>query len=123
MAFMKTFTVLILVIILIAIFSDVTSQQSTAVNASTDTCPVPSAKHNLWGYKVEAGCTCTNIKDCIGVTGELVRMVKLQGWKCDSLSNVHKSQWDGNFMLNCDRNSHVYEIEDMGGRWIVIVKD
>ena len=53
----------------------------------------------------------------------MVEMVKLQGYRCDSVSSASMFFFGGGYTLKCNRYRYEYEIEDHGGKWIVRVID
>jgi hypothetical protein len=58
----------------------------------------------------------------ISLFNDLVRMVRASGYRCDSISSMRPFLTSRGFKLLCNRFDYVYEIEDKGGRWQVIVK-
>ncbi|MEZ8188225.1 hypothetical protein ACED29_20665 [Shewanella sp. 5S214] len=46
-------------------------------------------------------------------------MVIGSGYRCDSVSAITRSSWDGNFTLLCNGYNYKYQIEDKGGNWTV----
>jgi len=54
--------------------------------------------------------------------GALQGLVKLYGYKCDSVNFALRSNWDGSFSVSCNNNRYSYKIKDVGGRWTVKVK-
>jgi hypothetical protein len=46
-------------------------------------------------------------------------LVRLHGWKCDSVSGLVPFITTRGFYLTCNYNSYRYEIEDRGGNWEV----
>lgn len=51
-----------------------------------------------------------------------VQMVRLNGYRCDSVSSMQKFLLSRGFHLFCNQFNYHFEIEDKGGRWIVTVK-
>ena len=57
------------------------------------------------------------------VVESLVALVRLRGYRCDSVSGAVPSVFRaGKFTLNCNQFRYAYVIEDRGGHWIVRVK-
>ena len=57
------------------------------------------------------------------VVESLVALVRLRGYRCDSVSGAVPSVFRAHrFTLNCDQFRYAYVIEDRGGHWIVRVK-
>lgn len=57
------------------------------------------------------------------VVESLVALVRLRGYRCDSVSAAVPSVFRaGKFTLNCNQFRYAYVIEDRGGHWIVRVK-
>ncbi|MCY3928644.1 MAG: LysM domain-containing protein [Acidobacteria bacterium] len=57
------------------------------------------------------------------VVESLVALVRLRGYRCDSVSGAVPSIFRaGKFTLNCNQFRYTYVVEDRGGHWIVRVK-
>ncbi len=50
------------------------------------------------------------------------KLVKLYGYRCDSVNFAMRSSWDGSIRFVCNNNRYVYEVKDVGGNWTVKVK-
>ncbi|HHX8286271.1 MULTISPECIES: hypothetical protein [Vibrio] len=50
---------------------------------------------------------------------EVANLIRLYGYKCDSLSALRPMVFSRGFVAVCNRFSYTYEIEDKGGRWVV----
>lgn len=61
-----------------------------------------------------------------GVSAESARavqkVIRLYGFKCDSVDSVIESSWDGSFSVSCNNYYYRYSIDDVGGNWVVTVK-
>jgi len=51
-----------------------------------------------------------------------VKIVRLYGYRCDSISSFQPFIMGGGFTLNCNSYRYTYELEDVGGRIVVKVK-
>ena len=49
-------------------------------------------------------------------------LVLSQGYRCDSISGARSRASRRAFLLHCNDSYYTYEIKDMGGRLIVLVK-
>ena len=56
------------------------------------------------------------------IANELSLLVRLRGWKCDTVSSVQLWVFSPGFDLVCNGFRYSYEIEDKGGKWTVRVK-
>ena len=52
---------------------------------------------------------------------ELVRLVRLYGYRCDSITFISEMFMSPGFDLKCNRYRYKYEIEDRGGTWVVTI--
>ncbi|MER9702655.1 hypothetical protein NKJ10_00135 [Mesorhizobium sp. M0204] len=57
--------------------------------------------------------------DARGLAEAGANLVRLHGWKCDSVSGLVPFITSRGFYLTCNYNSYRYEIEDRGGNWEV----
>ena len=48
--------------------------------------------------------------------------IKAFGYRCDTVDDIFRSVWDGDFTVNCNDLRYVYEVYDHGGNWLVKVK-
>ncbi|MDD9884768.1 MAG: hypothetical protein OXU62_09600 [Gammaproteobacteria bacterium] len=55
------------------------------------------------------------------ILNALVALVKLHGYRCDSISAARPFVFSRGFTLICNHFSYEYEIEDKGGNWVVTV--
>lgn len=53
---------------------------------------------------------------------EMVRLVRANGYRCDSISAARPMMFSRGFVLVCNGFAYEFEIEDKGGRWRVTVK-
>jgi hypothetical protein len=53
---------------------------------------------------------------------DFVHYVRASGYRCDSISALQPLALSNGFKLACNRLAHKYEIEDRGGRWVVILE-
>lgn len=49
------------------------------------------------------------------------KLVKIYGYRCDSISSFMQSPWSGDFTLRCNNYRYKYIIKDKGGRYVVTV--
>jgi len=49
-------------------------------------------------------------------------IVKIYGYRCDSVSAFMTFALSHGFRLTCNGNRYAYELKDVGGRWRVTVK-
>jgi hypothetical protein len=52
---------------------------------------------------------------------DLVRLVRANGYRCNSISSVRSMMFSKGFVLICNHFDYKYEIEDKGGNWQVTV--
>ena len=52
----------------------------------------------------------------------LVTLIRLNGWRCDSISALRPFSFSHGYTVKCNRFAYHYEVFDRGGRWIVEVK-
>lgn len=62
-----------------------------------------------------------------GVIGDLVRIVRSNGWRCDSVSAAMRKLAFFNpskfgFKLSCNNNMYKYEIRNRGGIWVACIE-
>lgn len=69
---------------------------------------------------VESDYQGSGVSRHIAIT--LAKMVRLYGYRCDSVSAANKWVFSPGFSLYCNRWRYHYEVADKGGRWIVTVK-
>lgn len=52
-----------------------------------------------------------------------VTLIRLQGWRCDSISNVRElmSFSRTGFKINCNHFQYTYEIADRAGTWVACI--
>ncbi|WP_445766987.1 hypothetical protein [Rheinheimera sp.] len=50
------------------------------------------------------------------------KLIKSAGYRCDSVSYISQSSWDGSYRVTCNDDNYAYSIDDVGGNWIVTVK-
>lgn len=62
----------------------------------------------------------------VGVTRDvaisLAELIKIYGYRCDSISGARKFLTGRGFVVNCNNYRYTYEIEDKGGRWVISVQ-
>jgi hypothetical protein len=51
----------------------------------------------------------------------LVALIRLNGYKCDTLTKWHPMRFSRGYEVYCDLY-YSYDVEDKGGRWVVTVK-
>ncbi|MDX8521128.1 hypothetical protein [Mesorhizobium dulcispinae] len=51
-----------------------------------------------------------------------VNMVRLHGWRCDSISALRPFLMSRGFAVVCNGFNYTYNFEDKGGNWIVSVE-
>lgn len=49
-------------------------------------------------------------------------LVKMYGYRCDSIDFFMRSDWDGAFHITCNNNRYSYVIKDVGGNYVVEVR-
>ncbi len=49
-------------------------------------------------------------------------LIRLNGWRCDSISAFTHFMFSRGFRLTCNGFSYRYEIQDRGGQWTVTLK-
>lgn len=54
--------------------------------------------------------------------GAAAELVKLYGYRCDSVDFFMRSDWDGNYHLTCNNNRYSYVLKDVGGRVVIEVR-
>ncbi|MBO1894640.1 hypothetical protein HNW13_002390 [Shewanella sp. BF02_Schw] len=54
-------------------------------------------------------------------TGAAQMLIKRSGYKCDSVSHISQSSWDGSYRVTCNDDYYAYSIDDDGGNWVVTV--
>lgn len=50
------------------------------------------------------------------------RLVKVLGYRCDTVDNARRSVYDGSITVYCNGFSYSYELKNRGGRWQIEVK-
>lgn len=63
-----------------------------------------------------------DIKNSPEALKQLVSIIRLSGYKCDSLSSIVPMSLRRGFSVWCNNYIYEYEVEDKGGNWIVTVK-
>lgn len=76
-----------------------------------------------WEPDAKQLCKGSQISNCDGVAEEIIAAVKLEGYRCDSVSSLRKWTFSRGFTMKCNNFAYEYEFEDHGGRWRVKVKD
>lgn len=56
------------------------------------------------------------------VLNALATMIRLKGWRCDSISVARKFVFSRGFTVICNRFAYEYEVKDRGGRWVVTLE-
>nr|WP_319556099.1 hypothetical protein [uncultured Vibrio sp.] len=56
------------------------------------------------------------------VIPQMVRMIQLTGYKCDSISAIREMILSRGFEVVCNNFYYEYEIEDKGGNWVVTLQ-
>ncbi len=56
-----------------------------------------------------------------GEVQALARLVRLHGYRCDSISGAVEAVFSRGYTVYCNRHSYTYEITGKGGRWTVTV--
>lgn len=49
-------------------------------------------------------------------------LVKMYGYRCDSIDFFMRSDWDNAFHITCNNNRYSYVIKDVGGNYVVEVR-
>lgn len=49
-------------------------------------------------------------------------IVKSYGYRCDTVTMILYSTWNGNITVACNNNRYNYVLKDVGGNWRVEVK-
>lgn len=52
----------------------------------------------------------------------IVKLIRAYGYSCSSLSSALQSSYDGSFSVTCNNWKYRYDIEDVGGNWVVTVE-
>ena len=60
--------------------------------------------------------------DTIHDINELVRLVRTDDYRCDSVSSFRPLIFSQGFQLGCNNFAYTYDIQDKGGHWIVTVE-
>jgi hypothetical protein len=63
-----------------------------------------------------------NIKGNNDILNAMVNLVRLNDFRCDTISSAKAWLMSKGFTLKCNRFSYSYEIADKGGHWIVTVE-
>jgi hypothetical protein len=78
-------------------------------DSSTDKTPIPS----------------NYVSEDIKVTPEqaalIPKLIKASGYACDTLSSAIRPSYSGNFSVYCNGYKYSYDIDDIGGNWVVKV--
>ena len=53
------------------------------------------------------------------VLDELAGMIRLWGWRCDTISSARLLVFSTGYKVSCNRYRYTYLIQDRGGRWVV----
>ena len=53
------------------------------------------------------------------VLDELAGMIRLWGWRCDTISSARLLVFSTGSKVSCNRYRYTYLIRDRGGRWVV----
>ena len=61
-------------------------------------------------------------KDVAGSIDYLVRIIRLNGYKCDSIRRFYAMILYDGTVIGCDQGQHNYEIKEVGGHLVVTVK-
>ncbi|HBN6175931.1 TPA: zinc ribbon domain-containing protein [Vibrio parahaemolyticus] len=56
------------------------------------------------------------------VIPQMVRLIQLTGYKCDSISTIREMVFTRGFEVVCNNFFYEYEIEDKGGNWVVTLQ-
>ena len=56
------------------------------------------------------------------VIPQMVRLIQLTGYKCDSISAIREMMFSRGFTVVCNNFSYEYDIEDQGGNWVVTLQ-
>lgn len=51
----------------------------------------------------------------------IVKLIQAYGYTCNTLSSAFQSSYDGSYTVTCNNWRYSYEIEDVGGNWVVTV--
>ena len=49
-------------------------------------------------------------------------MIRLKGWRCDSVSAIRPHLFSRGFTMVCNNFRYTYEFKDRGGNWVVNLK-
>ena len=53
---------------------------------------------------------------------ELVGMIRMRGWRCDSISSARTLFFSRGFEVGCNLYAYQYLLKDEGGNWVVTLK-
>ncbi len=56
------------------------------------------------------------------VIPQMVKLIRLTGYKCDSISAIREMMLSRGFAVVCNNFNYEYEIEDKGGNWVVTLQ-
>lgn len=56
------------------------------------------------------------------VLDALASMIRLYGWRCDSISAARFLVFSRGYKIVCNRYAYEYLIKDRGGRWVVTLE-
>ena len=51
----------------------------------------------------------------------VIKLIRVYGYSCSTLSSALQSSYDGSFSVTCNNWKYRYDIEDIGGNWVVTV--
>ncbi len=77
-----------------------------------DTLDIPASRSFRFSVSTPSGATVNS----------LVSLVKINGYRCDSLDNARSNLLSSGFSLSCNGYKYQYNIEDRGGRYVVTVE-
>jgi len=83
-------------------------------------------KESKYGVSTKKVVPISNyVSDQVEVTrtqaNAIKSLVRGYGYSCSSLSSAIQSSYDGSFSVTCDNWKYRYEVEDVGGNWVVTV--
>jgi hypothetical protein len=58
----------------------------------------------------------------LAVIDPAVRIIRANGWRCDSVSSLVPFVMSRGFSIVCNHFSYKYELEDRGGNWVATLK-
>lgn len=76
----------------------------------------------LTGGNEKSAITNSSQNVSVESTSAAQTLIKRSGYRCDSVSFIHQSSWDGSYRVTCNDDYYAYSITDIGGNWVVKVE-